>query len=261
MSVPTPDQLLDFSGKVVLVTGGGRGIGAGLALRFAEAGADVALSFFSSEAGANQVVQSIQALDRNAVAVQADVRSRADVERLVEKTVEELGALDVLVNNAGVDPLASLLEMTDEQWDEVVDTNLRGVFLCTQLGAAQMIRQGSAGSIVNIASIEAQNPAAMHSHYDATKAGIVMHTMAAARELGEHDIRVNVVSPGLIWEEGLEEAWPDGVSRYLTAAPLRRLGLPDDVGDACLFLASAAARWITGANLVVDGGVLTSTAY
>ena len=261
MSVPTPDQLLDFSGKVVLVTGGGRGIGAGLALRFAEAGADVAFSYFSSEAGANQVVQSIQALDRNAVAVRADVRSRADVERLVEKTVEELAALDVLINNAGINPLASVLEMTDEQWNEVVDTNLRGVFLCTQLGAAQMIRQGSGGAIVNIASIEAENPAPMHSHYQASKAGVVMHTKAAARELGGHDIRVNVVSPGLIWAEGLDKNWPDGVSRYLAAAPLGRLGQPDDVADACLFLASPAARWITGANLVVDGGVLTSTAY
>ncbi|MCH7610148.1 MAG: glucose 1-dehydrogenase [Chloroflexi bacterium] len=261
MTVPSPDRLLDFSGKVVLVTGGGRGIGAGLALRFAEAGADVALSFFSSEAGANQVVQSIQALDRNAVAVQADVRSRADVERLVEKTVEELGALDVLINNAGIYPLASVLEMTDEQWDDVLDTNLRSVYLGTQVAASQMIRQGSGGAIVNIASIEAENPASLHSHYHASKAGVVMHTKAAARELGKHDIRVNVVSPGLIWAEDLEVNWPDGVSRYLTAAPLRRLGLPDDVGDACLFLASAAARWITGANLVVDGGVLTSTAY
>ena len=261
MSVPSPDQLLDFSDKVVLVTGGGRGIGAGIALRFAEAGANVALSYFSSEADANQVVHVIQAQDRNVLALRADVRSRADVERLVEQTVEELGALDVLINNAGVDPLAPLLEMTDEQWNEVVDTNLRGVFLCTQLGATQMIRQGSGGAIVNIASIEAENPAAMHSHYDATKAGIVMHTKSAARELGEHAIRVNVVSPGLIWAEGLDQDWPDGVSRYRAAAPLGRLGRPDDIADACLFLASPAARWITGANLVVDGGVLTSTVY
>ncbi len=261
MSVPPTDQLLDFIGKVVLVTGGGSGIGAGIALRFAQAGADVAVSFFSSEAGANEVVNSIEALGGKAVAIQADVRSRAHVERLVKETVAGLGSLDVLINNAGVDPLVSLLDMTDEQWDEVVDTNLRGVHLCTQLGAKQIIKQGSGGAIVNIASIEAQNPAAMHSHYNATKAGIVMHTLAAARELGEHGIRVNVVSPGLIWEEGLDEAWPDGVSRYLAAAPLGRLRQPDDVADACLFLASPAARWITGTNLVVDGGVLTNTVY
>jgi NAD(P)-dependent dehydrogenase (short-subunit alcohol dehydrogenase family) len=252
---------LDFAGKVVLVTGGGRGIGAGIALRFAEAGADVAVNYFSSSAGAHQLVDAIQSLGRKTIAVQADVRIRDDVERLVEETVAGLGGLEVLINNAGVDPLASLIEMTDEQWDEVMDTNLRGVYLCTQLAASQMIQAGSGGAIVNIASIEAQNQAAMHSHYNAAKAGIVMHTMAAARELGEHGIRVNVVSPGLIWEEGLEEAWSDGVSRYMAAAPLNRLGQPDDVADACLFLSSPAARWITGVNLVVDGGVLTSTVY
>ena len=261
MSVPSTDRLLDFSGQVVLITGGGSGIGAGIALRFAGAGADVALSYFSNEAGAHQVVDAIQAQDRNAIAVQADLRSRADVERVMEKTIEELGSLNVLINNAGVYPRAPLLEMTDEQWDEVVDTNLRSVFLCTQLGATQMIRQGSGGAIVNIASIEAENATVMHSHYHAAKAGVVMHTKAAARELGEHGIRVNGVSPGLIWAEGLDQDWPDGVSRYLAAAPLGRLGQPDDVADACLFLASPAARWITGANLVVDGGVLTSTVY
>ncbi len=261
MEITPTNQLLDFSGKVVLVTGGGSGIGAGIAQRFAEAGADVAVSFFSSEAGANEVVGAIHALGRKAIAIQADVRSRELVERLVQETVGELGHLDVLINNAGIDPLAPLMDMTDEQWDEVVNTNLRGVFLCTQVGASQMIQQGSEGAIVNIASIEAQNPAALHSHYNASKAGIVMHTRASARELGEHGIRVNVVSPGLIWEEDLDQAWPDGVSRYLYAAPLKRIGQPDDVADACLFFASPAARWITGANLVVDGGVLTSTVY
>ena len=261
MEMMPTKQLLDFSGKVVLVTGGGSGIGAGIARRFAEAGADVAISYFSSEAGANELASTIHALGRKAIAIQADVRSREHVERLVQETVGVLGQLDVLINNAGIDPLAPLMEMTDEQWDEVVNTNMRGVFLCTQVGASQMIQQGAEGAIVNIASIEAQNPAAMHSHYNASKAGIVMHTRASARELGEHGIRVNVVSPGLIWEEGLDQAWPDGVSRYLAAAPLKRLGQPDDVADACLFLASPAARWITGANLVVDGGVLTSTVY
>jgi len=258
--MPT-DQLLDFSDKVVLVTGGGSGIGAGIALRFAEARADVAVGYFSSKQGAYQIADAIQALGRETIAVQADVRSRADVERLVEETAAGLGSLDVLINNAGIDPLVSLLDMKDEQWNEVVETNLRGVHLCTQLGAKQIIGQGSGGAIVNIASIEAQNPAGLHSHYDATKAGIVMHTRAAARELGEHGIRVNAVSPGLIWEEGLDENWPEGVSRYLAAAPLGRLGQPDDIADACLFLASPAARWITGANLVVDGGVLTNTVY
>lgn len=259
-SIP-PDKLLDFTGKVVLVTGAGRGIGTGIALRFAQAGAAVVVSYRTSEAGARAVTEAIQALGARTLALQADVRQKSDVDALIGRAVEGLGRLDVLVNNAGADPLAPLLEMTEAQWDEVIDTNLRSVFLCTQAVAGHMIRQGEGGAIVNIATIEAENPAHWHSHYDAAKAGVVMHTRSAARELGPHGIRVNAVSPGVIWRDGIETAWPDGVNRYLNAVPLGRLGSFEDVADACLFLASPAARWITGANLVVDGGVMTSTVY
>ena len=256
-----PDKLFDFSGKVVLVTGAGRGIGTGIALRFAHAGAGVVVSYRTSEAGARAVSQAIQALGVRALTLQADVRKKADVEALIARAVDGLGRLDILINNAGPYPVAPLLEMSEAQWDEVLDSNLRGVHLCTQAAAAQMIRQGAGGAIVNIASIEAENPAHGHSHYDAAKAGVVMHTRSAARELGPHRIRVNSVSPGVIWQEGIEEDWPDGVNRYLKAVPLGRLGSFEDVADACLFLASPAARWITGANLVVDGGVMTNTVY
>jgi NAD(P)-dependent dehydrogenase (short-subunit alcohol dehydrogenase family) len=124
-----------------------------------------------------------------------------------------------------------------------------------------MIAQGRPGAIVNIASIESENPAPQHSHYSAAKAAVVMYTRTAALELGGKGIRVNCVSPGLIWREGLDRDWPEGVNAYLQAVPLGRLGQPDDVADACLFLASSAARWITGANLIVDGGVLTHRVY
>ncbi len=261
MSQVSARQLLDFSGKAVLVTGGSRGIGAGIALRFAQAGADLAINYLSSEVGALAVAGQIQGMGRQALILQGDVRSRSDMERMVEQSTSRLGRLDVLINNAGVDPLAPMLEMTDIQWAEVIETDLRGVFLCTQIAAAAMVRQGAGGAIVNIASIEAMNPAAGHSHYDAAKAGVVMHTRNAARELGKHGIRVNCISPGLIDTGRLDTEWPDGVSRYLAASPLNRVGTPEDVADACLFLASPAARWITGANLVVDGGVLTSTVY
>ncbi len=244
-----------------MVTGASRGIGAGIARRFAEARADVAVNYHTSQSEAHAVVSEIEALGRKAIAVHADVRERAQVEGLTQTTVAELGSLDVLINNAGAQPLVPLLEMTDEQWDQVLDTNLRGAFLCTQLAAAQMIRQGGGGAIVNIASIEAENAAPNHSHYEASKGGILMFTRSCANELGEHGIRVNCISPGLIDTGGLDEAWPDGVARYLAAAPLGRTGTAQDVADACLFLASSGARWITGANLVVDGGVLTSTVY
>ncbi|MDQ4078313.1 MAG: SDR family oxidoreductase, partial [Chloroflexota bacterium] len=125
----------------------------------------------------------------------------------------------------------------------------------------QMIEQGAGGAIVNIASIEAERPAPLHAHYNAAKGGVLMYTRSAALELGPHGIRVNAVSPGLIWREGIEEQWPEGVARWREAAPLTRLGRPEDVADACLFLASPAARWISGTNLVVDGGVLVRPAF
>lgn len=261
MEAPPISQLLDFTGQTVLVTGASRGIGAGVARRFAEAGADVAVNYLTSEQDAQQVVRQIEAIGRSAAALQADVRARSQLQQLIRLTRERLGGLDVVINNAGIDPLVPLLEMTDQQWEAVIDTDLRGVFLCTQISAADMIAHGVAGAIVNIASIEAQNPAASHSHYNAAKAGVVMHTRSAARELGTHGIRVNCVSPGLIDTGGLEQVWPDGFARFNASAPLGRTGTPFDVADACLFLASPAARWITGADLVVDGGVLTSTVY
>ena len=256
MSEIAPRLLLDLTGRIALVTGAGSGIGSGIALRFAEAGAAVAVNCRRSEAGAQAIVDRIVAAGGRAVSVPADVTKRAEVESLVSRTRDELGGIDVLVNNAGIYPLASLLEMADADWDAVVDSNLRSAHLCTQLVARHMVETGRRGAIVNIASIEASHPAPRHAHYDAAKAGVLMHTRAAALELGPMGIRVNAVSPGLIWREGIEQAWPDGVERYLKAAPLGRLGRFDDVADACLFLASPAARWITGAELVVDGGVM-----
>jgi NAD(P)-dependent dehydrogenase (short-subunit alcohol dehydrogenase family) len=257
MNVPSVKTLLDFSGQVVIVTGSGSGLGQGIATRFAEAGANVVVHYRGSEAGAQAVVNRIAASGGQAIARQADVSKEEDVARLIQGAVEAFGRLDVLINNAGIYPLASVLEMTAEQWDEVIAANLRSVFLCTQAAAKQMIAQGSGGAIVNITSIEAENPAPNHSHYNASKGGVLMYTRASAYELAAHHIRVNAVAPGLIWRKGLEQAWPDGVARWLKAAPLGRLGLPEDVADACLFLASPAARWITGASLTVDGGVMT----
>ena len=183
------------------------------------------------------------------------------MERRFTQAVSELGPVDVLVNNAGVYPFSAPVDRGGEDQDQRVGSNLRGVFLCTQAFARRRIALGGGGAIVNIASIEAQNPAPRHSHDNAAKAGVPMHTRAAAGEPGSHDIRVSWVSPGLIWREGLDQALPDDVERWKRAAPLGRLGPPADVADACQFLASPAARWITGADLLVDGGVMTKQIF
>lgn len=257
----SPQELLDFSGKVVLVTGGGSGVGKGIAYRFAEAGADVAVSYLNSAGPANELMAQISAIGRRGLAVRADVTVKSQVTHLIEQVFAGFGRLDVLINNAGTYPLSPLLEMEEQEWQQVLAANLSSTFLCTQAAARQMIAHKIEGAVVNIASIEAINPAPLHSHYNAAKGGVLMYTKAAANELGPHRIRVNAVSPGLIWREGLDQDWPEGVSRYLQAAPLQRLGLPDDVADACLFLASKAARWVTGANLVLDGGVMTKQIF
>jgi NAD(P)-dependent dehydrogenase (short-subunit alcohol dehydrogenase family) len=260
-SAPPVRSLLDLAEKVVIVTGGGSGVGRGVALRIAEAGARVVVHFHTSAAGAAGVVEAVVAAGGQATVHQADLSAPDAAAGLIASAVTAFGRVDALINNAGVYPLASVLDMTLEQWDTLMNANLRSVFLCTQAAARQMIAQASGGVIVNITSIEAENPALNHSHYNASKGGVLMYTRAAAGELGRHGIRVNAVAPGLIWKDDIEQTWPDGVARWRRAAPLGRLGMPEDVADACLFLVSPAARWITGASLTVDGGVMTHQIY
>ena len=266
--VPSLENALDFSGKIVLISGGSRGIGAGIAKRFAEAGAWVVVSYVKSESAAQLLVSRIQADGGKALALQADVSRTADVDQLVSQTVDVCGGLDVLVNNAGIYPLSPLLDMSKSEWSQVLAANLTGTHLCTQRAARSMIESAPHGeqdnpsrSIINISSIEAVSPAYAHSHYTAAKAGVDQYTRNAALELAEHGIRVNAVAPGLIGREGLEEEWPDGVRSWRARAPLGRLGAVEDIADACLFLASPLARWITGVTLAVDGGVLVAPAF
>jgi len=261
MKIPRVDQLLDLSGKVALVTGSGRGIGSGIAVRLAEAGADVAVHYHSSKESAQHTARAVEDFGRRCLVIQEDLTTPNGAARAVEATVSSLGRLDILINNAGVYPSHPLDEMNFEEWKAVLDANLTAAFLCTRMAIQEMIRQKTGGAIVNISSIEAVNPAPGHTHDDAAKAGIEQFSRAAAFEMGVHGIRVNTVSPGLIWSERLEENWPEGVQRWLKRVPLGRLGYPEDVADACLFLVSPAARWISGANLVVDGGIMTCQVY
>ncbi len=255
MSAPPVASLLDLSGRVVLVTGAAGGIGAGIARRLAEAGATVAVHAHTQRAAADAVAAS---LGGGAVVVQGDVVDDADA--LCAAVAEACGRLDAVVNNAAVQPVSGLVEMSADELADVLRVNVAGVVRMTQAAVPHLRRVGG-GAIVNIASIEGLQPAVGHSHYTASKAAVLAHTRAAALELGRDGIRVNAVAPGLIHRDGLEEAWPEGVARWHAACPLGRLGQPDDVADAVLFLASPAARWITGATLVVDGGVLSRNTW
>ncbi|MGI5456124.1 SDR family NAD(P)-dependent oxidoreductase [Streptomyces sp. CA-249302] len=244
-----------LEGQVALVTGAGGGIGRGIALRFAEEGAAVALHCRTAVAAAREVAGRIQESGGRAVVLRADLRDEDACARVVREAAEWGGGLDAVVNNAGVQPVRELPGMTAGEWRAVLDANLTGVFACTQAAAEVMRERGRGGSVTHIASVEGRQPAPGHAHYSASKAAVVMHARSAALEYGPYGIRVNSVSPGLIGREGLAEDWPEGVRRWRAAAPLGRLGRPEDVGDACVFLASRLASWVTGHDLLVDGGV------
>jgi 3-oxoacyl-[acyl-carrier protein] reductase len=249
-SPPPVGSLFDLTGRVAVVTGASGNVGGGIARRLHEAGASIV-------AHAHRRPDALEPLlgDR-AVASVGDVQR--DARAICAAALETFGQLDVLVNNAGIQPVAALAELGDDALSEMFRVNAVGVAAMTREAAAVMT---GGGAIVNVASIEGLQPVRNHSHYAAAKAAVVMHTRAAALELGGRGIRVNCVSPGLIDAAGLDETWPEGVARWHAAAPLGRLGTPADVADAVLFLASPAARWITGANLVVDGGVLAHSTW
>jgi NAD(P)-dependent dehydrogenase (short-subunit alcohol dehydrogenase family) len=247
------DQLLDLSGKVAVVTGASGNIGASISRRLHEAGASVAIHHSTNVERANELALQ---LNERVMVVGGDVQT--DAARIVGDVLTFFGRLDMVVNNAGIQPVKALLDISPAEATEMLRVNVGGVIAMTTAGAAVMARESS---IVNIASIEGVQPAKLHSHYNASKAAVIMHTRAAALELGSAGIRVNAVLPGLIHVEGIEEGWPDGVERWQKACPLSRLGQPEDIADATLFMVSPAARWITGASLVVDGGVLTNNTW
>ena len=237
-------HLLSLAGQTVLVTGASGHIGQGIARRLAEAGARIRVHYHRDSAAARSLADELNADEP----LQADLGDAAAVETLLAAARPTM-----VVNNAAAQPVEPLAGMDIAAWRAVLAANLDGAFLVTQRAARAWGNDG--GAIVNIASIEGTDPASGHAHYATSKAGLLMFTRAAALEYGPRGIRVNAVSPGLIDRDGLADDWPEGVTRWRERTPLGSLGTPHDVADAVLFLLSPAARWISGANLVIDGGM------
>jgi 2-dehydro-3-deoxy-D-gluconate 5-dehydrogenase len=269
-TTPAPSQdLLRLAGKTAIVTGGAVGIGYGIAYRLAEAGANVVVADLDGEA-AEDAAKNLKEAGFEATAAQTNVSEESDVERMVATSAELYGDIDILVNNAGIYPNILVMNMEADDFTRVLDVNLVGVFLCTRLVARHMIEHNHGGRIINITSIDALHPSSAGlAHYDASKHGVWGFTKNIALELAPHQIWVNAIAPGGIATPGVQQAQagaqvPEGadmnnlLEAFLARIPMARIGEPDDIGKVALFLASDMSSYMTGSQIVVDGGVLLS---
>jgi len=247
---------LSLESKTALVTGASKGVGKGIALELARAGCDVVVNYNADRAGAEATAAEIAALGRRAFAVQADVASAAAVDRMFAEAAKQFSRLDILVNNAGTQVWKPLLDLEEAEWDRVIDTNLKGCFLCTQRAARRMRKTGG-GRIVNIGSGCNKVPFPNLVSYTASKGGIEMFTRVAAMELGRYGITVNCVAPGAIEIERTKLEAADYAGTWAGRTPLGRVGEPLDVARAVVFFASEAGDFTTGQTLWVDGGLFT----
>lgn len=244
-----------LKGKVAVVTGASKGIGASIAEHLAAEGAEVVVNYATSKSGADAVVARITKAGGTAVAIQADVSKPADIERLFAETVARFGRVDTLVNNAGIYEFASIDAVTPEHFHKQFDLNVLGVLLATREAARLMQENG--GSVINISSIVGQMPVASGAVYSATKAAVDAITVALSKELGPRKIRVNSLSPGMVETEGLHStgiAASDFRKQIEQTTPLGRIGQPEDIARAAVFFASDDAGWVTGQTLVLAGG-------
>ncbi|WHX92784.1 3-oxoacyl-[acyl-carrier-protein] reductase [Peribacillus simplex] len=244
-----------LEGKKALVTGASRGIGREVALELARQGADVAINYSGSEAKANEVVDEIKALGRKAFAIQCDVANSESVTSMIKEVVEQFGRVDILVNNAGITRDNLLMRMKEDEWDSVINTNLKGVFLCTKAVTRQMMKQRS-GRIINMASIVGVSGNAGQANYVAAKAGVIGLTKTTAKELASRGITVNAIAPGFISTDMTGELPEDVRKAMLDQIPLARFGDPKDIAAVASFLASEASKYMTGQTLHVDGGMV-----
>jgi len=252
MAVPD----LSLEGKIAIVTGGSRGIGRAIALGFAEAGADVVVCS-RNLADLEKVAEEIQALGRRSLAVQTDIAIKSDVESLVQRTVAEFGAIDILVNNAAMNIMRPLIELREDGWDKVMNVGLKGYFLCSQ-AAAKVMMDRKKGNIINMASGAAAKAAPVLGAYSISKAGVVMLTRVLASDLARYNIRVNAIGPGVVRTGFSEPMWsnPDILKGIEAGIPLGRIAETSDIVGVALFLASDASSYITGQTIYVEGGTM-----
>lgn len=244
-----------LNGKTAIVTGASRGIGRAIALKLAEEGAKVAVNYSGSQAKAEEVVELIRQNGGEAFAVQANVSDAGSVQEMVAETLGQFGSVDILVNNAGITRDNLLMRMKEEEWDDVINTNLKGVFICTKAVTRQMMKQRS-GKIINISSIVGVAGNAGQANYVAAKAGVIGLTKTSAKELASRNINVNAVAPGFITTEMTDELPEEIKSQMLSQIPLGKLGDPEDVARAVLFLSSSDSDYMTGQTLHIDGGMV-----
>ena len=245
---------MDLTGKTAIVTGSGRGIGREIALKLAEAGANVVVNDFGIPEPANETVELIKKLQRQSMVAMGDISQATDVNRIVDMTVAAFGKLDILVNNAGITRDQLLIRMTDDDWDKVITVDLKSVFLCTRSALRHMIRQRS-GRIISISSIVGIIGNAGQANYASAKAGIIGFTKATAKEVASRNITVNAVAPGFIDTAMTQQLPEERRQEMANKIPAGYLGTPRDVAEAVAFLASDEARYITGHVLTVDGGI------
>ena len=244
-----------FEGKAALVTGASRGIGRAIALNLGKNGANVVVNYSGSKEKAEAVVEEIKSFGQEAIAVQANVADTDDVKRMVKETIDTFGSLDILVNNAGITRDNLLMRMKEEEFDQVIDTNLKGVFNCTKAVTRQMMKQ-RAGKIVNLASIVGVSGNPGQVNYVAAKAGVIGMTKSVAKELATRNVHVNAVAPGFISTEMTDELTDEQKQSMYDMIPLNRLGDPEDGANVVKFLASEESDYMTGQTIHVDGGMV-----
>lgn len=244
-----------FEGKTVLVTGASRGIGKAVALAFAKEGANVVVNYAGSTDKANEVVEQIKSLGREAITYQCNVSDSEAVSAMIKDTIAKFGRIDILVNNAGITRDNLLMRMKEDEWDSVIDTNLKGVFLCTKAVTRQMMKQRS-GRIINMASIVGVIGNPGQANYVAAKAGVIGMTKSTARELASRGITVNAIAPGFITTDMTDQLTDEQKEAMLQQIPLAKFGQASDIASTALFLASDDANYITGQTINVDGGMV-----